>query len=221
MDDPALDAREHDLALRGLRRINRWSGSARMLWPGIRDIALRLDRPIRVLDIATGGGDVPIALARLAARSGVSLHIAGCDVSDQALKIAKENSLRAGVTLELFKLNVLRDEIPPDYDVITTSLFLHHLSVTDGELLLRRAGAAACRALLVNDLVRHLPAYWWTWAGTRVLSRSHIVHTDGPLSVRAAYNVDEVMRLAAAAGLEGARVERRWPFRFLLTWIRA
>jgi 2-polyprenyl-3-methyl-5-hydroxy-6-metoxy-1,4-benzoquinol methylase len=221
MDDPTLDGPEHDLALRGLERINRWSGSARILWPGIRDIARQLDRPLRVLDVATGGGDVPIALARRAARSGISLCISGCDFSNQALDIARKNSLRTGVTLELFNLDVLREAIPSGYDVITTSLFLHHLGDSDGKLFLRQAGLAAGRALLVNDLVRHLPAYWWTWAGTRILSRSHIVHADGPLSVQAAYNIDEVVRLAAAAGLGGARVERRWPFRFLLTWIRS
>ena len=35
MDDPALDPREHHAALAGLKRLNAWSKSARILWPSI------------------------------------------------------------------------------------------------------------------------------------------------------------------------------------------
>lgn len=219
MDDPALDAGQHERALRGLRRINRWSGSCRILWPAIHDIARRLNRPIRVLDVATGGGDVPIGLARRAARANVPIEWAACDVSAQALSFAAECAARAGVRIRLFRHDALTEALPSGYDVITVSLFLHHLEESDALSLLRKAAGAAGYGLLVNDLVRNMPGYLLAWVGTRLLTRSNIVHTDGPLSVRGAYNLDEVRSIAESAGLTHFRVERKWPFRFLLTWI--
>jgi hypothetical protein len=56
--------------------------------------------------------------------------------------------------------------------------------------------------------------------GSRVLTTSHVVHVDGPRSVEGAFTRAEALALAERAGLNGARVSRRWPFRWLLTWRR-
>src|SRR4051812_15913396 len=82
MDDPGLDPAEHRLALAGLARINRISRSAAILRPHIRQLARAFaGRPVRILDIATGSGDVPLSLVRWATWAGVRLEAAGCDVS--------------------------------------------------------------------------------------------------------------------------------------------
>ncbi len=63
MDEPGLDPERHRQALQGLARINWLSASDRILWHPIRALARELaGKPLRVLDIATGGGDVPIRL---------------------------------------------------------------------------------------------------------------------------------------------------------------
>ena len=72
MDQPDLRPARHVGALRGLARVNFWSGSAGILWRPLSALARRLGRPIRVLDAASGGGDVPLRLwrRRLPGRSG-------------------------------------------------------------------------------------------------------------------------------------------------------
>ena len=60
---------------------------------------------------------------------------------------------------------------------------------------------------------RHVLAY----LGTRILSRSPVVHVDGLLSVAAAFTMSEALELARRARWEGATVRWRWPFRFLLS----
>ena len=62
--------------------------------------------------------------------------------------------------------------------------------------------------------------YALAWLVTRLLSRSPIVHTDGPLSVAGAFTMAEARALAERAGLSGAQVGWRWPWRFLLSWRR-
>jgi hypothetical protein len=97
-------------------------------------------------------------------------------------------------------------------------LFWHHLAEPDGIKLLERMAAAARRAVLVDDLVRSRLGFALVWVGSYLLTRSSVVHTDGPLSVRAALSLAEARELAERAGLHGATIRRHWPERFLLTW---
>src|SRR5438477_12984223 len=84
MDQPGLDVLQHCQALHGLERINFWSGSVRILWKPLRRLAAKLQAPLRVLDIATGAGDVPLALWRKAHRAGHEWQLEGWDVSPVA-----------------------------------------------------------------------------------------------------------------------------------------
>src|SRR5437588_2392222 len=87
MDEPGLDAGLHEQALKGLARINFWSASAGILWPAIAELAR--SGPVRLLDVASGAGDVPIRLWQRARRAGVSLEAAACDVSPTAIAHAE------------------------------------------------------------------------------------------------------------------------------------
>jgi hypothetical protein len=100
------------------------------------------------------------------------------------------------------------------------SLFLHHLADDDARTLLARMRDAAAQMVAVSDLRRSKWGYALAWLGSRVVSRSEIVRTDGPLSVRAAFTIGEARALAYAAGLDGAKVRPIWPQRFLLVWNR-
>ena len=91
MDDPSIGAAEHDAALRGLARLNIVSRSHAILWPRVVDAARsanRAGRPLRVLDVATGSGDLPLAMAHLARKAGLEMHWSVCDVSAHALEVA-------------------------------------------------------------------------------------------------------------------------------------
>src|SRR5436190_1132797 len=115
MDDPGLDPAEHRLALAGLARINRISRSADILWPPVARLACRTSgRPVRILDIATGSGDVPLSLVRKAGRAGVPVDVAGCDISPTAVRAATE---AAGGAVRFFVHDVIRDPLPSGFDV--------------------------------------------------------------------------------------------------------
>lgn len=219
MDQPGLQPALHVQALNGLARINRISASDRILWRPLAALArANPGQTIRVLDIASGGGDVPIRLLQRARRAGLVLQLTGVDASATAVAHARAYAKRSGAAVEFATLDVLHEPLPTGFDVLTASLFLHHLDDPEATALLRRMGAAARRLVLVNDLVRSRLGYLAAWLGTRVMTRSPIVHVDGPRSVEAAFTIAEAQRLAEMAGLFGASVTRRWPWRFLLTW---
>jgi 2-polyprenyl-3-methyl-5-hydroxy-6-metoxy-1,4-benzoquinol methylase len=219
MDQPDLSPARHDRALRGLARINFVSGSARILWPGLLALGTA---PLRLLDVATGAGDVPIRLWRRAQRAGLSWHVEGCDKSPVAIDHARQRARQAGAPVRFFVSDALQGPALTGYDAVTCSLFLHHLEDEQVVGLLRRLAGldeeAPRRLVLVNDLVRSLPGLALAHLATRLLSTSAVVHADGPRSVEAAFTPAEALALAERAGLHGATVVRRWPCRWLLAW---
>jgi 2-polyprenyl-3-methyl-5-hydroxy-6-metoxy-1,4-benzoquinol methylase len=225
MDRPGLDADEHHAALDGIARINLISASSTILWPPIRNLCRERQRagdarPVRVLDIATGGGDVPSRLWRRARRKGLPVEMAGCDVSPLALDHARKTAARLKAEVSFFRLDVLSDSIPAGYDVLTSSLFLHHLTEDQAVIVLAKMREAAGSLVLVNDLARGWSGWLAARVGTRLLTRSPMVHFDGVVSVEGAFTPDEALALAHEAGWDGAVVQRKFPFRFLLSWRR-
>jgi 2-polyprenyl-3-methyl-5-hydroxy-6-metoxy-1,4-benzoquinol methylase len=220
MDDPALDARDHRAALRGLARINCVSRTVPTMWahldPWLRDS----DATVRVLDLATGGGDVAIGLAMQARRHGRRLHVIAGDISATACEYAAERARAAGVEIETVVFDALQDAWPDDVDVVVNSLFLHHLQEDDVVRILERAGASARFGGIVTDLRRSLRGYVLAGVGVRMLSGSPIVHDDGPQSVRAAFNEMELRGLLDRAGLTAATIMNCFPQRHLITWRR-
>jgi 2-polyprenyl-3-methyl-5-hydroxy-6-metoxy-1,4-benzoquinol methylase len=217
MDDPALDPAEHRRALVGLARLNRVSDSSGVLWPPLLKLSRALKRPLRVLDVATGSGDVPHGLLRRAERAGVELEVSGCDISSTA--VAEAQRVPSGA--RFYVHDALRDRLAPGYDAVTCSLFLHHLSEDEAVALLVNMEGAARHLVLVNDLARSRFSYCAVWLACRLVTRSPVVRFDGPASVRSAFTPAEAVRLAERAGLSGATVRPRFPCRFLLSWSRA
>jgi 2-polyprenyl-3-methyl-5-hydroxy-6-metoxy-1,4-benzoquinol methylase len=220
MDQPGLDRALHVEALRGLERINAISRSASILWPQIMELARTIaPRQLRVLDVACGGGDIAVALSRRAARAGLSIQLDGCDINDCAVAEAQRRAQAAHVdTTSYFRLDAVQEQLPRGYDVITCSLFLHHLSENKAIDLMGRMAEAASHAALISDLQRSWLGYGLAWVGCRLLTRSPIVHVDGPRSVAAAFAVAEIGSLAARSGLDGAVITHHWPQRWLLAW---
>ena len=220
MDDPALPTQAHHAALRGLQKINQLSRTAGVLWPRIERILSSVpNTSASLLDVACGGGDLAIALARRARRRGLALEVQGCDVSDSALQYASQAAARTGESVKFFRSDVTAESLPRHYTFITCTLFLHHLTDANIVALLRML-AGCCDHLLVSDLIRGRTGYALAWMGTKLLSRSPIVHEDGLRSVRAALTLREARELATRAGLNDARLERHWPQRFLMIWSR-
>lgn len=220
MDEPGIDPAALDHALRGIARINAFSLTAGHLWRRLQRIARErgLAR-LRILDVGCGNADVTLGVARRAQRSGLKVELFGCDQTAVAVAAARELARRVGLSqVRFFQADVLADDLQGPYDVVVSSLFLHHLDETETVDLLRRLRGVARHAIVMDDLCRSPLGYWLARWGCQLLTRSPVVHFDGPASVQSALTATEALQLAHAAGLEGAAVVRRWPERFTLVW---
>ena len=222
MDDPTLDAQRFVGSLVGLRRINAITGSARILWSALQRQISQLDRgPIRVLDVASGAGDTVISLWKRAQSDNRPIEIHGCDINPHAVNFATAAAHRASADVRFFQHDVLNGAFPDGYDVVISSLFLHHLDEENAKTFLKAAADTVKKGILIHDLARGKAGYLFAYYGVRLISRSDVVHVDGPRSVEGAFTVEEARAMGEAAGLHGCRVSPRWPFRFLLEWSRS
>ena len=218
MDDSDLDPVEHVRALKGLQRINAWTGNALLAWRPIWKLLHEIDcRSLRVLDVATGAADIPIGLWRRAAARGIELEIDACDISDTALEFAARNCVRAKARVRLFRHDILQQGIPEKYDVVFCSQFLHHLTNEQAAEVLAKMASAAMRRVVVVDLVRSQLNWLQVWLATRMLSRSRVVHFDGPQSIRAAFTTTELRALADPCNFGSLTIRTDWPCRLTLT----
>src|SRR5262249_52480431 len=162
MDQPGLDAKAHGAALRSLAWVNWFSNTSLMIWRQIRKVAREpgSPRPIRHLAVACGGGDVAQRLARRAQRAGIPAHVDGCDINAVAIAHAREAAPGWKTrNVSFFQHDALRDPFPDGYDVITSSLFLHHLDNAEAEQMLRSMASAASRLVVNSDLRRSRLGY--------------------------------------------------------------
>jgi 2-polyprenyl-3-methyl-5-hydroxy-6-metoxy-1,4-benzoquinol methylase len=216
MDQPGLDREKHCGALAGLRRLNLVSGVARQMFKELTTYGRsRGLRSLRVLDIACGGGDVPLAIWKLAQKRGLNLRILGLDVSANACEYAREHCRAAAASIAFDQCDVKRESIPDGFDVVTCSLFLHHLTFDQAAKLLKKM-ADAGRLLLVNDLRRCAMGYILAQLACRLLATSSVVRYDGPQSVANAFTVSEMRKLCMNAGLLDASIRKAWPCRMIV-----
>lgn len=147
------------------------------------------------------------------------LHLTLVDRSPIALEHASNSAMHLNIPCTTLQADALTGALPPA-DIVTNSLFLHHLDPPQVITVLRRLAAAARYLLLISDLRRSRFHLAVAWLSCRIFSRSPIVHHDGPVSVHAAFTRSELLKLATQAGLPHATVKRVWPFRMLLTYAR-
>ena len=198
MDRPQPVSPELERDLERLRQLNRWFGSYRLVsffmrrWigPGAR---------LRVVDLATGSGDIPRLLVDHARMIGAQIEIDAVDRQAATLDIAR--SLSAGYPeISYHAANILQWDCPERYDIALCSLVLHHFSDDDAVKLLRRCRELSKRFVLVSDLRRGVLLRAGVYILTSLIFREPMTRFDARLSAERAFSFAEIRELAVQAG---------------------
>ena len=193
-----------------LRFINRWFGGVATTEDMVGRVARETNRSsLSLLEVAAGSGYVPeTACQRLQPRG---LHLQVTLLDRAASHLSSGSRALAGDALAL----PFRDA---SFDVLSCTLFAHHLSPQE---LVRFVDEAlrVCRvAVLINDLVRHPLHLSLVYAGMP-LYRSRLTRHDAPASVHQAYTPEEMQALLSQSRAARVEIHRHYLFRMgVIVW---
>ena len=215
MDRPGN--RKEDLAgaLADIEKVNRWLGGSRVIVNAVKPY-LRPDATTRILDVGTGGADVPLAIAREAEHLGRRVEIVGIDRDPATAALARSAAAKES-SITIREADAFATGFADGaFDVVTASMMLHHFAEADAVRLIREFRRLARRAVLVNDLERHAIPWAFIWLSARLTRRHPMFVHDAPLSVLRGFTAAELRAIAVEAGAPDATVHDRWPYRLLL-----
>jgi len=192
---PVSPELEHDLER--LRQLNRWFGSHRLISTFMRRWIMPSSQ-MRVVDLATGSGDIPRLLVDHARKIGAQIEVDAVDLQAATLEIAR--GLSADYPeISYHAANILEWDCAQRYDIALCSLVLHHFSDDDAVSVLRRCRELSKRFALVSDLRQGFLLRAGVYMLTAVIFREPMMRFDARLSAQRAFSFVEMRELAIQA----------------------
>lgn len=197
MDRPQPVTPELAIDLRNLRQLNRYFGSYALISRFLRRWINPGDN-LRVLDLATGSGDIPRLVVDYARKRRAAVSVHAIDQQASTLEIARSLSRRYP-EIEYLQGDALSFDAEP-YHLVLCSLALHHFAEDAAVRVLQRCRALSKRYVLVSDLRRGPLATVGVYLLTAVFFREPMTRVDARLSAARAFSFAELAALARRAG---------------------
>ncbi|HEX8924701.1 MAG TPA: methyltransferase domain-containing protein [Terriglobales bacterium] len=206
LDDDLGTPAEIEDSLADLRWFSRWFGglsTTRTLFKTSADVTGQ--KKFTVLEVASGDGYVMQTIANDLAEKGIQLDIT---LLDRAATHLPRNGGMPKIAADALHLP-FRDA---SFDLVASSLFLHHLPPDQAVQFAREALRVCSTAVLIHDLIRHPVHLALAYAGVPLYS-SRITRNDAPASVWQAYTPNEMASFFRLAGATDVRVQERYLYR--------
>jgi 2-polyprenyl-3-methyl-5-hydroxy-6-metoxy-1,4-benzoquinol methylase len=209
MDDPGLAPETYDRVLKDLARVNAVTLAAR---PTISFLARGTKKmpAFRLLDVGFGHGDMLRRIARWARRRDVAVDLIGVDLNPRSAAVAR-TATPPHWPID-YRTGDYKDVAGP-IDFVVSSLVAHHMSDDELDAFIRFMEERAVIGWMINDLHRLGFAYHGFPLLARLLGAHRIVREDGQVSIGRSFRPAEWRAILAKAGVTGARIVRRFPFR--------
>ena len=181
-------------SIRDLRWFNRWFGGVSTV-ARLVQVAAGEQKRVSVLDVAAGEGFVPKSLQHHLPQIELDLTLL-----DRLPSHLSSNGTTRSVCADALSLPFR----PASFDLVSCSLFVHHLAPEQLVLFVKEALRVCRIAVLIHDLIRDPLHLAFAYAGLP-LYRSRLTRHDAIASVRQAYTVEEMRAFLKQTG--AARVE--------------
>ena len=216
LDLPQPVSNELEVDLQNLRQLNRFFGGHALVSRFLRDW-IQPGKLLRVLDLATGSGDVPRLVVDHARSLDANVEVTAVDQQTSTLEIARQLSADYP-EISYQHGNILEWGNGDTYDIVLCTLALHHFSEDDAVRLLRRCRKLSHGCVLVSDLRRGFLASVGIHLLTAIIFRAPMTKADGRASAERAFSFREFRSLAERAGWKNFH-QRKFRFARQAVWM--
>ncbi len=216
MDDLSLPKEKLIEVLVDLNKLNTLSCAAYFIAKTIKRIIPNTPNSFTLLDIGCGGGDILFKIVDCLRQSGLNVNAIGVDMNPLAIEYAKTKLSNSPIEFIVADAVTALRELK--YDLVCSSLFLHHLEVDSIVEIFSLIKEKASIGFVMSDLERKRFVYFLTYAVTKIISRSTIIHEDGLKSVKAAFTKSEFVKLFQQVGFDNYQINQIFPCNLLMSW---
>lgn len=217
MDDFTINGKLLHDTLDTLATINTWLGGNGVTIDGIKIILKdQLKGEVfTIIDLGCGGGDILRAVAAFGQKEGYNFRLIGIDANKNAVDYAAQ--LSADFENITFKhIDIFSDEFRElKYDIVISTLFLHHFKEDDLMELLKVLISKANLGIVINDLQRHKISYYLFKLITVPVKNKMIIQ-DGLTSVLRGFKRKELEALSKQLKVS---YQLKWKWAFRYQWI--
>ena len=170
-----------------------------------------------VLDVGAGSGELLRTVAQWAREHEREALLVGLELNARSARAIGEESAAFGC-IQALRGDALRLPFADDcFDYAICSLFTHHFKDEQVVHILNELGRVARRKVFVIDLHRHPLAYFLYTTVGRLFLHNRLIREDGALSILRGFRPRELGELCKQTRLAGCSIERRFPFRLVLS----
>lgn len=207
LDDFSIKDKRVDSALKELKIINSLLGGNAISYEGIGKLN-KSPEALTILDAGSGSADILINIKKRIK----GLNIFCLDKNQRACHYLKNHS----TDIKVICGDVLHLPIDTSFDIIHTSLFLHHFNEEDLIVIIKSLLGISKKGIIINDLRRSIFAWLGIKIVTTLFSRSREVKYDGPMSVRKGFIKRDWLNILNKVSIDNFIIKRRWAFRWLI-----
>jgi SAM-dependent methyltransferase len=217
MDDFAMEGEILRDALEKIAKINHLLGGNKITLDGVKKLLENKEtaRPIRIVDIGCGNGDMLRMLANYASNEHLKFELIGIDANPFTVKCANELST-AYPNISFECKNIFEGHLPT-CDILLCTLTLHHFSDSEIINLLESFKQSARVGIIINDLHRSKLAYHLFNALCFVFRLNYMSRADGLISILRGFKKADLESYAKQLNTTNCSIRWKWAFRY--QWI--
>ncbi|WP_034060507.1 methyltransferase domain-containing protein [Lacinutrix jangbogonensis] len=206
----------HD-ALDKLAKINQWLGGNIVTINGLKKALKNLEKleTITIIDLGCGGGDILREISTFGKKHNYNFKLIGLDANIHTIDYAISLSQNYD-NIEFKAIDIFSEDFKVlEYDLVLTTLFLHHFK--EGALVnfLKPVVVKAKLGVVVNDLHRHKLAYYLFKLLCTTIKNKTIVE-DGLTSVLRGFKREDLKAISELINVD-YQIHWKWAFRY--QWI--
>lgn len=217
MDDFTISGELLWKTLDQIAKINRWLGGNSITLNGLKKIVKNesKNKTVTIIDLGCGNGDMLRAVANYGRKEGYNFNLIGIDANEYTVNYAKKKSQNY-TEISYLQQDVFSDKFKNlDYDIVLSTLFLHHFTENEIIDLLTSVLKKAKLGVIINDLHRHSMAYY-LFKLLSLTIQNPMVKQDGLISILRGFKRVDLEQVSKILNVDST-IKWKWAFRY--QWI--